>query len=139
MNLVVERDPPNIDREGVVGLNDLLEAGMRQLSVANQDAEPAGVEKDLMAGRDVVDDPANAPDVIWPCPLLAGEHGTGRNRPIDIGECIGLDVGARQPGAQENAPIGRDLLLEVHAAIPLRLVYWRTAVMSAGPPVSCAS
>ena len=44
----------------IVGLEDLFEAGIRQLPVTDENAETAGVEEGLVDGRDVVDDSGNA-------------------------------------------------------------------------------
>jgi hypothetical protein len=110
--LIIQRDVPDVDRKRVIGLDDLFETGMRQLSIADHDAEPAVVEERLMAGRYVVNDAGDAPSVIRASPQLAGERGADRDGAVDISEGVGFDVGRGQSRAQEDAPIRRDLLLQ---------------------------
>src|SRR5437588_11062324 len=53
--LVVDREPPGKQRQAVIGLDDLFRARMRQLAVAHDNAEAAGVEECLMHARNAVD------------------------------------------------------------------------------------
>src|SRR6516164_5681192 len=46
--LIIQGHAPGKDGEAVVGLDDLLAAGVRKHSVADQDAEASGVEVGLM-------------------------------------------------------------------------------------------
>ena len=96
--------------------------GMRQLSVADQDAEAAVVEKGLVHAGNAVDDAGKADRVVRPAPLLAGERKAGRDGAVDIGEFVGLDVAVRPAGADESAEIGRDLLLEIDADAAAALI-----------------
>src|SRR5271168_1857454 len=48
--LIIERHRRGEHRKRVIGLHDLFETGMRQHAVADQDAQPAVVEKSLMLG-----------------------------------------------------------------------------------------
>jgi hypothetical protein len=57
-----------IQRIAVIRLENLLQAVVRQLSVADEDAEPAGVEEGDVGAGDSVDDPGNADGVVGPAP-----------------------------------------------------------------------
>src|SRR5262249_39290124 len=52
--LVVERHPPAVERQAVVGFDDLLGPVMRQHAVADQDAEAARIQERLVHTRDAV-------------------------------------------------------------------------------------
>src|SRR5262245_56731217 len=99
--LIVEGDSPRLDGEAVVGLQNLLQTGVRPPSIADQDAETARVQKRLVAPRDAVDDPGDADGVVGTLPPLAGELGAGRHRSINVGELVGLDVGAGESGSEK--------------------------------------
>ena len=56
------------ERVAVIGLEDFLCPVVRQLAVADEDAEPAGVEERDMGSSDAVDDAGNADGVVRPSP-----------------------------------------------------------------------
>src|SRR5579872_1360692 len=58
-------------RVAVIGLENLLEAIVRQLTVADEDAEPAGVEESDMGRGDAIDNAGNADGVVGPAPRFA--------------------------------------------------------------------
>src|ERR1700733_8162091 len=60
-----------IQRVAVIGLENLLQAVIRQLPVADKDAEPASVEESNMRAGDAVDDAGNANGVVGPAPRFA--------------------------------------------------------------------
>src|SRR5262245_2115228 len=66
-------------RVAIIGLKDLLEPGIRQLSVADEDAQAAGVEKRLVNAADVVDDTGNADGIVRPAPVLAVDRNAARD------------------------------------------------------------
>jgi len=103
--LVVQCDAPERQRKAVVGFDDLLGTGMRQLSIADENAEPAGVEKRYSAEIPLMT-PAN-PKVA---PLRALESESGSHRAVDIGELVGFDISVGHACAQEG-PIRRPLRL----------------------------
>ena len=63
--LIVQRYAPAVERKHVIGLYNTLETRVRQLSVADQYAQATIVQKNLVTGRDIIDDPSHAPDIIW--------------------------------------------------------------------------
>jgi len=70
--LIVEADfRRGGNRVAVVSLDDLLQPGMRQLAVAHDDAQAAGIEIRYVGVRNAVDDTGNSYRVIRPAPLLA--------------------------------------------------------------------
>src|SRR6516225_3438240 len=98
--LIIEAHPcRGRQRVAVIGLENLFEPGIWQLSVADQDPQPAGVEKRLVDARDVVDDAGYADRIVRPAPLLAGDRDTTRYRSIDIGEVPWLDIAVGPAGA----------------------------------------
>src|SRR5580700_953301 len=93
----------------------MLEAGMRQHAVADQDAETAVVEEGLVHAGNAVDHGGKADGVVGPPPLLAGERQPGRDGAVDVGELIRLDIAIRPAGARKDTePVG-DLLFEIGA------------------------
>src|SRR5713226_8601450 len=108
--LIVGRGPPIADRKAVVGFQDLLEAGMRQLAVADQDAEPAGIEVSLMHTRNAVDNASDPESVVGPAPPLPGNRGPDRRGAIDVGELVRFAIAVRKAGAREYADAVRNLL-----------------------------
>ena len=67
--LIIEGEPGRgSQRVAVIGLENLLGAVVGQLPVANQDAEPAGVEERDMRVADAVDDAGDADRVVRPSP-----------------------------------------------------------------------
>ncbi len=78
---------------------------MRQHAVASQDAEPSGIEEGLVHAGNAVDHAGKAERIVRPPPLLAGEREPGRDRAVDVGELIGLDIAIGPPGAGEDAEL----------------------------------
>ena len=106
--LIIGAEPITLcDRQAVIGLDDLLETGMRQFPVPDDDAEAAVIEKGLMHARDAVDDFGDPPSVLRSAPLFARNRKTGSNRSINIGEFERFDVAVRQPGAREETKVRR--------------------------------
>jgi len=66
--LVVQCDARERQRKAVVGFDDLLGTGMRQLSIADENAEPAGVEKRYVFSRNPVDDAGKSEGGPIACP-----------------------------------------------------------------------
>ena len=73
--LIVEGKPRR-GSEGVtvIGLDDLLKAGIRQLSVADDDTQSSGIQKGLVHAGNAVDDTGNADRIVGPAPLSAGDR-----------------------------------------------------------------
>ena len=121
--LIVDSNPRRGGkRVAVIRLDDLLEAGMRQLPVADEDAQSAGIEKGLMHAGNAVDDAGKADRIVRPAPLLAVERNAAGNGAVDIGEFVRLDVAVGPAGADESAEIGRDFLLDIHADAAAALI-----------------
>ena len=91
-----------------------------------------------MAGGDIVDNAGHAPDIVGPRPRFSGERGTGREGSVDIGERVGFDIRARQPGPHEHAQNRRDLLLQVRRNAAAGRVVPDSGEIGR-PPVNCAS
>src|SRR5919204_4839127 len=102
-------------RVAVISFEDLLEPGIRQLSVADEDAQAAGVQKRLVNAADAVDNTGDTDGIVRPAPVLAIDRNAARDRPVDIGKVPRLDVAVGPAGAGEYADRVRDLLLQVHA------------------------
>src|SRR5271155_3145916 len=54
--LIIEGDLRSKPRKAVIGFEDIFIAGMRQLAIADQDAQSSGVEKRLVDAGDAVHD-----------------------------------------------------------------------------------
>src|SRR5262249_8792577 len=119
--LVVRRHLPDAERHAIVGLDDPFDTWMRQPSVANENAHPAGVEIGPMRARDVVENERDACAVARAAPPGASERQPRGRRPIDIREFIRLDLTGRPPDPAERADIGGQLLIDVQ-------IYTGTAV-----------
>src|ERR1700686_4156777 len=91
------------DGDAVVGLEDCLEPGFRQLSVADEDAEPAGGEVGARILRYVVDDAGDAEGVVRAAPALALDGQTRGDRPIDLGELVSFLVAVVEGPARAGA------------------------------------
>ena len=113
--LVIERHVPGIDRQLIIGLDDLFQARMRQLSVADLKTQAAGVEKSLVRGRDAVDHAGQSEGIVGPTPLRAFQRQASRHGAIDVGIGVGLDIAAGKARAGKQAEIGGDFLLEIDA------------------------
>jgi len=99
-------------------VNTSRESARRQigeLAVADQNAEAARVQIGFVLTRNAVDDAGQAKGIVGASPALAGDGHSRRNRPIDVGELVGLDVATRHAGAREHADIPGELLLGVEA------------------------
>src|SRR5215469_10756942 len=79
-------------RIAVIGFDDLLQAGMRQLSVANEDAQASSIEKRLMDAGNPVEDASNPNSIVGPAPLLARNRNAKLECAVDIGEVPMLDT-----------------------------------------------
>src|SRR4029077_19312938 len=90
--LIVEREPRRCHQEAVIGFEDSLGAGMGQLPVADQNAEPAVIEKLLVYLGDAIDDAGDTEGVVVASPFLSGNRKAAGNRPVDISEVIRLDI-----------------------------------------------
>src|SRR5262249_23276867 len=112
--LIVGRDPPVADRKAVIRFQDLLDAGMRQPAVADQDAEPAGIEVGLMRARNSVDSTGDRERVVGPAPPLPRNRRPDRHRAVDVGELVRFEIAVRKAGAREYADAVSNLLPEVH-------------------------
>src|SRR3984893_7832133 len=113
--LIIEGRAPGKNRKAVIHFEDLLRARVRQTTIADQDAEAAGVEECLMLAGNPVDHAGEPERVIRPAPALAVERQPGRDGPVDIGELVGLDAAVRDAGAGKEAEALDDLLLEIDA------------------------
>src|SRR5262249_48261823 len=67
-------------------LEDLLEPGIRKPSVADEDAQAAGVEKRPVNVADVVDDTGHPDGIVRPAPVLAVDRGAARDCAVDVGK-----------------------------------------------------
>src|SRR5262249_23939911 len=88
----------------------------RQLSIADEDAQAAGVEKLLVNAADAVDDTGDTNSIVRPAPVLAVDRDAARHRSVDVGKVPRLDVGVGPGGAAAGPERVRDLLLQAHAA-----------------------
>src|SRR5271166_6274259 len=86
---------------------------MRQLPVADQDAQPAGGEIGLCRGRDAVCDRRQSDDVVGAIPCRTLEGNPCRQRMIDIGELVGLLAAVIETETRECTEVGGELLLEI--------------------------
>src|SRR6516225_5783630 len=120
--LIVQRDLRRKPRKAVKGLEDSFIAGMRQLSIANENSEPAGIEKGLMHADDAVDGAGDAEGVVVAAPYSSRHQETSRRGPIDVGEVERLLVPIGVTGPREETDIGRDLLLQIHADAAAALI-----------------
>ena len=120
--LVVERELEEQHRQFVIGLDDLFGTGMRQHAVADQNAEPALVEKLLVDFGDTVDDAGQSECVVGSAPLFAGELQAGSSGAVDIGEGIRLDVTIGEACARKHAELFDNLLFEVQADATTALI-----------------
>ena len=136
--LIVERDPPERNRESVIGLDDLFGAGMRQLPSPTRMPSPPSLKNASCIGRNAVDDAGQSERVVRPSPLLAFQRQAGRDGAVDVGEFVGFDIAVRYP-ARTKAPRSDVISCSKFMLTPPRLRYWRTAAISAGPPVICAN
>ena len=69
--LVVEADARvRRKRVAVISLEDFFEPGIRQLPIADEDAQAAGVEKRLVNAADAVDDTRDTNGIVRPAPVL---------------------------------------------------------------------
>src|SRR5438105_6473724 len=66
--LVVEGQPPREQRKTVIHLDDLLGAGIGELSIADENAEAARIEESLVRIRNAIDDARKADAVVRPYP-----------------------------------------------------------------------
>jgi len=71
------------------------------LSVADEDAQAAGVEIRPMNAADVVYDTGDSDGIVRPAPVLAVDRDAARDRPVDVGEVPRLDVAVGPAGAGE--------------------------------------
>src|SRR5947209_3611030 len=90
-------------RQAVVGLEDLLGARMRQLAVAHQDAEPAGVEVALAGPGQAVDHRGDGGGVVLAAPAGAGDRDPGLGRLVDVGVFVALEAPVVGADAAEHA------------------------------------
>jgi hypothetical protein len=63
----------------VICLENLLESGMRQLSVANEDAQTSGVEERLVDAGNAVDGAGDADGIVGPGRIRWGQMRRTRN------------------------------------------------------------
>src|SRR6516164_122665 len=120
--LIIQRELRGKPGKAVIGLEDCFIAGMRQLAVADQDSQSAGIEKGLMHTNDAVDHAGDTPGVVIPSPLLSRNRQTGRDGVVDVGELIRLLVPIGPSGAGEEADILHELLLQIDADAAAALV-----------------
>src|SRR5262249_17776733 len=85
--LVVEADAHlGCKRVAVISLEDFLEPGIGQLSVADEDAQAASIEKRLVHAADAVDDTGDSNGIVRPAPVLAVDRDAARDRSVDVGK-----------------------------------------------------
>ncbi len=114
--LIVEGEPARGGQSvAVIRLDDLLEPGIRQLSVTDQDAETAVIQKRLVHAGNAVDDAGHPDGVVGPAPLFAVYGDAGRYGAVDVGKIPRLDVAVGPACAGEHTPILRNLLLQIEA------------------------
>src|SRR5580658_11190070 len=101
---------PGARGEAVVGLDDLLRAGMRQSPVTAQDAEAACLQILFAFRRNAVTDCNNADGVAGAAPAYSVQRGTHLDRAIDVGELVDFDVSRRLADARKHAKIRRERL-----------------------------
>src|SRR5262249_15023722 len=103
------------ERVAVIGFENPLRPGVRELAVADENAQAAGVEEGLVNIGNVVDDAGDADRVVRPAPALAVDRDPARDRAVDVGEIPRLDLSVAPSGAREYADRVVDLLLEIDA------------------------
>jgi len=104
----------------VIGLDDLLQPGMRQLAITDDNAQASGVEIGDVGARNAIDDAGNANSVVRPI------HGLQLNEaPISIERSMSvLSHGSTLPSAQParaNKPTVSVTLTIDHPATSLGL------------------
>ena len=102
-------------RIAVIGLDELLQARMRQLPIADKNASPSEIEKLLVDTGNTVDHTGNSNPVVRPAPLLSGKRDACLDRAVDVGKIPWLDCAVGPAGASKHAEVCRDLLLDVDA------------------------
>src|SRR5579862_329662 len=113
--LVIERQLKERHRQLVIGLEDLLESGMGQHAVADQNAKAAVVEISLVHTRNAVDYTGQPNRIVGPSPQLSVQREPCGNCAIDVGKLIRLDIAVGETGAHERADLVGDLLLDIDA------------------------
>lgn len=117
--LIIEGDVEPANRLPVIiGLGDIFAARMRQLSVADEDADAAGIQIALMRLRDAVDDASKADPIVGSPPGLASKRAAYSQGAVDIGKVIRFDRAVADPGACEQAERVCDGLLDIDMAPP---------------------
>jgi hypothetical protein len=86
---------------------------MRQLSIANEDAQTPGVEKRLEVVGNAVDDAGEPERIVRSAPWFAVYRDTYLRRAVDVGVIPRLEVAVVPAGAGEHPQSFRNLLLEV--------------------------
>jgi hypothetical protein len=72
--LIVEHDLPSVDRKLIIGLDYLLQSGVRELTVTNKNAQSSLIEEFGMDRSNRVHDACKSNCVVWPSPALAGKR-----------------------------------------------------------------
>src|SRR5215467_6672780 len=72
--LIVKRHAPERYGEAVIHLDDLLRTVIRKFSIAEEQAETAGIEIGAMSIRDAVDDAGDAERIVRSPPSVAFER-----------------------------------------------------------------
>src|SRR5450631_2911872 len=103
------------DRERIIGLHDLLRAGMRQPAVAHQNAESAGVQKPLACRRYSVHDRRRAHGILAPVPAHALQRETGSGGAIDVGKFVDFHIAAGVAHPCKESEAFGDLLFDAQA------------------------
>ena len=95
---------------------------MRQLPVADENAQATSIQERLVDAGNAVYDAGDADCIARPAPRLAVEGKAAGNGAVDIGEFVWLHITVGPPGTDESAKIGCDFLLDIHAHAAAALI-----------------
>src|SRR5262249_36975978 len=72
--LVIGRQLPRAERNSIIALHNRLDAGMRQLTIADEDSESARLQVPAMCIRDGIEHRRNPEDVIATIPAGSSDR-----------------------------------------------------------------
>ncbi len=96
-------------------LQDILRPVMRQLPVADENAQAAGSEIGARRARDAVGHGRQAKDVVRAIPSRALEGKARRSGAVDVGEVVRFLAAVVVADARKCTEVGADFLLEVES------------------------
>ena len=99
----------------IISFEDILSAGMRELSISDEDAKPTGIKKGLMHALNPIDRSGNANGIVGPAPSRAGQREPRRYGSVYVGKLIRFDIVGGESRASEEAKVRQNLLLDIEA------------------------